>query len=202
MKPFLKQKKTKKKGEIRPDATVVPRRRDQWQLNAHRLDSLNYVTTRSNGLESLQSRTRSSMHVTVETRFSQEREFLKKIQMIIFEQNHPSYFCSKFFHPSKSSLGFFLGQNLPRKSFFWKKKKTMGLEKLKKLKTEQKRRKTETNTTSATKKKDNWQIEKSSSPKEKGREKSTGDKRIFLEKTFFEKKIEKKFSNEITSKRW
>ena len=64
----------------------------------------------------------------------------------------------------------------------------MELEKLKKLKTEQKRRKTETNTTSATKKKDNWQIEKCSSPKEKGREKSTGDKRIFLEKTFFEKK--------------
>ena len=36
---------------------------DQWQQNAHGPNSLNYVTTRSNGQESLRSRAQSSMHV-------------------------------------------------------------------------------------------------------------------------------------------
>ena len=37
--------------------------RDQWQQNAHGPNSLNYVTTRSNGQESLRSHARSSTHV-------------------------------------------------------------------------------------------------------------------------------------------
>ena len=36
---------------------------NQWQQNAHRPNSLNYVTTRSNSQESLRSRARSSTHV-------------------------------------------------------------------------------------------------------------------------------------------
>ena len=37
--------------------------RDQWQQNAHGPNSLNYVTTRSNGPESLRSSARSSTHL-------------------------------------------------------------------------------------------------------------------------------------------
>ena len=189
---FLKKKKDqkKKKGETRPDATVVPRRRDQWQLNAHRLDSLNYVTTRSNGLESLQSRTRSSMHVTVETRFSQEREFLKKIQMIIFEQNHPSYFCSKFFHPSKSSLGFFLGQNLPRKSFFWKKWGWKNSKNWKQIRKEEKQRQTQ----QAQQKKGQLTNRKEFFTKRKKVEKNQQEiKEFFLRTHFSKKKLKRNF---------
>ena len=42
---------------------------DQWQLDAHRLHSLNYVTTRTVGQESLQSRARSSTVVDMEIVF-------------------------------------------------------------------------------------------------------------------------------------
>ena len=76
--------------------------RDQWQMNAHGLDSLNYVTTRSNSQERLQSRTRSSTHVDLEKVFSQN-VFLKKIQMIIFEQNHPPFFFVQSISLSKKN---------------------------------------------------------------------------------------------------
>ena len=47
----------------------MSRGRDQWQLNSHRLDSLNKVATRNNGQESLQARTRSSTRANIEISF-------------------------------------------------------------------------------------------------------------------------------------
>ena len=47
----------------------MSRGRDQWQVSAHRPDSLHYVATRSNGQESLQSRTRSSTRANLEISF-------------------------------------------------------------------------------------------------------------------------------------
>ena len=69
--------------------------RDQRQLIAHRPDSVNNVTNRSNGQESLLSRTRSSTRVNLEKvfLFCCYRGFLmEKIQMIIFEH---TFFGSK-----------------------------------------------------------------------------------------------------------
>ena len=47
----------------------MSRGRDQWQVSAHRPDSLTCVATRSNGQESLQSRTRSSTRANLERSF-------------------------------------------------------------------------------------------------------------------------------------
>ena len=63
------------------------RGRDQWQVSARRLDSLNYVAKRSNGQESFQSRTRSSTRANLEISFLLVlflRDFilLKEIQII------------------------------------------------------------------------------------------------------------------------
>ena len=58
----------------------MSRGRDQWQLNAHRLDCfnhVNHVSTRSNGQESLRSRTRSSTHVDIEKGFLEKVIFWK-----------------------------------------------------------------------------------------------------------------------------
>ena len=52
--------------------------RDQWQQNAHGPNSLNYVTIRSNGQESLRSRAQSSMHVDLK-RLPQNETWSKTI---------------------------------------------------------------------------------------------------------------------------
>ena len=117
--------------------------RDQWQMNAHGLDSLNYVTTRSNGQESLQSRTRSSTHVDLEKVFL-KMFFWRKFKWYFFEQNHPPFFffCSKYFLLSKKfkrklKKQYFLKRDLLKRDFW--------LEKVKKdentRKTEQKKQK-------------------------------------------------------------
>ena len=59
------KKKSRKKKERDGLMQRMSRGRDQWQLNAHRLDSLDCVTTRSNGQEGLHSRTRSSTRVNL-----------------------------------------------------------------------------------------------------------------------------------------
>ena len=55
----MRDEERRKKGERWTDATSVPRPRSR-QLNAHRLHSLNYVTTRFIGQESLPSRANNS----------------------------------------------------------------------------------------------------------------------------------------------
>ena len=68
----------------------MSRSRDQWQLNAHRLDCfnhVNHVSTRSNGQESLRSRTRSSTHVDFEISFF----FFSK--RWIFDESSTDNFC-------------------------------------------------------------------------------------------------------------
>ena len=93
---FLRKKK-KKKSERWLDATDV-RGRDQWQLNAHRLHALDYVTTRSNGQDCFQSCTGSSTRVNLEISFfllfKGDFFFLKKIRMIIFEHFFRVKICS------------------------------------------------------------------------------------------------------------
>ena len=78
--------------------------RDQWQLNAHGLDSLNYVTTRSNGQESLQSRTRSLTHVDLEKVFLKMFFFWRKFNWYFFLTKPPFlFFCSTYLPLSKKS---------------------------------------------------------------------------------------------------
>ena len=74
----------------------MSRGRDQWPLNAHRLDSLNHVTTRSNGQESFRSRTRSSTRVNLEISF-----FFFFWREIFFEENSNDIFLNTFFFGSK-----------------------------------------------------------------------------------------------------
>ena len=80
---FLKEQKKKDRDGL---MQRMSRGRDQWRLNVHGLNSLNNVTARSNGEESLQSCMRSSTHVNLEIScffVSKKKEkcsyFLKKI---------------------------------------------------------------------------------------------------------------------------
>ena len=78
--------------------------RDQWKLNAHRLDSLNNVTTRSNCQESLLSRTRSSTRVNLEISFFSF--FFSLNRVFFFEENlndnfWTNFFCLKYFPSPK-----------------------------------------------------------------------------------------------------
>ena len=120
----------------------MSRGRDQWQLSAHRLDSLDYVTPRSNGQEGLHSRTRSSTRVNLEISFfSFKWEFLKKIQMSNFQH----FLDQNMFPPKKSSKDNFSKTcKFTERVFF---EKLFCLENTKKWKTPEKqnrkRRKTE-----------------------------------------------------------
>ena len=105
------------------------------------LTSLNCVATRSNCQESLQSRTGSSMHVNLETRFSQKVNFWRKFQWFFFWTKPPSlfFFSFKVFHPfrspkkilKKSSWGLY------REQIFWLEK----FKKRMKTKTEKEKKK-------------------------------------------------------------
>ena len=69
----------KRKNNIKRDGLMqqMSRGRDQWQLNAHKTKlSLNTVTKRSNGQESLQSRMRSSTHVNIEIRICSKNQLI------------------------------------------------------------------------------------------------------------------------------
>ena len=151
------------------DATDV-RGRDQWQLNAHRLYSLKYVTTRSNGQEGFQSRTVSSTRVNLEISFffflKGDFFFLKKIRMIIFEH---SFFGSKYVPSSKK-----VQKKMYFKKLFLERafvEKILCLHKFKKKmkdtrkKPNRKRKKRKTQTQKI--KKDNWKLEKSSCSQKK-----------------------------------
>ena len=137
---------------------------DQWQLNAHRLDSLDYVTTRSNGQEGFHSRTRSSTRVNLEIIFfSFKWEFLKKLQMSIFQH----FLDQNMFTPKKSSKdNFSKTYKFTERAFFWE---AFLFGKLKKKERHQKNRieKEEIQKNTNTKiLKDNWKIGKSFLEKE------------------------------------
>ena len=110
----------------------------QWQLNANRLDCfnhVNHVSIRSNGQESLRSRTRSSTHVDIEQGFLKMVIFFKKIQMLIFAL---SLFCSMYSSSQKSSNNKFKAPIIFRKDFL---QGFFGLDKLKNETTRKQNRK-------------------------------------------------------------
>ena len=77
--------------------------RDQWHLTAHRLDSLNYVTTHSNGQEALQSRTRSSTLVSIRNKVFSKKNSEEDSNDSFWTKPRPSFFVQSF-HPSKKKF--------------------------------------------------------------------------------------------------